>query len=64
MLSLPPGTTNNPTTYRVLQPIEMVAKGTASSWFNQPGGGIQYYIGFLGRYIDKLLNAKMLEKVE
>lgn len=47
-VSLPPGTTNFPTTFRVIQPFEMVAKGTTAGWFDQPGGGIQYCIGFLG----------------
>jgi len=40
--ALPPSYANAPlSTYKVVQPID-VMQGLTRSWFNQPGGGIQY----------------------
>ena len=40
--SLAPGTTQKPFhTYEVLQPIAVLS-GSVASWFDEPGGGVQY----------------------
>lgn len=63
-VSLPPGSPTTPTIYEVMEEIITVAKGPVASWFGQPGGGIQYYIGFLGRNIDKLVNSGVLKEIK
>jgi RHS repeat-associated protein len=61
-LSLPPGKEKLPEIlYNVLKPIHFVERSRIAPWFNQPGGGIQYYFGQFGRTLDSLLKNGYIE---
>jgi predicted ribonuclease toxin of YeeF-YezG toxin-antitoxin module len=60
-LSLAPGTDlSNYTEYRVLQEIPDIEKAEVAAWFDQPGGGIQF---FMPAKIKDLLQQGYIEKI-